>query len=67
MILGWFKVYVGLVSGVFKVGLVIYFWLVQGWFRIYVGLVCGLFGFAKDSKDLFRIYLRLVYGFLGVA
>ena len=47
-----FKVYVGLVSGVFKVGLVIYFWLVQGWFGICVGLVCGLFGFAYD---LFRV------------
>ena len=46
------------------VGLVIYFWLVQGWFRIYVGLVCGLFG---SAEDLFGVYLRLAYGFLGVA
>ena len=57
--MGWFKVYVGLVSGVFKVGLVIYFWLVQGWFRIYVGLVCGLLG-------LLRIYLEFIYGWFMV-
>ena len=46
IMLGWFRVYVGSASGFFKVGFVIYFWLVQGWFRIYVGLMCGLFGFA---------------------
>jgi len=38
IILGWFKALVGLVSRFFKVGLVIYFWLVQGWFRIYAYL-----------------------------
>ena len=42
----WFWDYVGRVSGFFKLGLVIYFCLVQGWLRIYVGLVCGSFGFA---------------------
>ena len=62
--MGWLKIYVDFVSGVFKVGLVILFWLAQGWFWIYVGLVCGLFG---SAEDLFGVYLRLAYGVLGVA
>ena len=37
---GW----LGRVSGLSKVGLVIYLRLVPGWFRMYVGLVCALFG-----------------------
>ena len=45
--LDWFRAYVGRVSGFFKVGLVIYFWLVQdGLYRLYVDLMRGLFGFA---------------------
>ena len=47
--LGWFRAYVGRVSGFFKVGLVIDFWLVQGWFRLYVDLICVFLGFASDS------------------
>ena len=33
-----------------------------GLLRVYLGLVCCLF-----NKCFFRVYLRLVYGFLGVA
>jgi hypothetical protein len=46
IILSWFKVCVGLVSGLLMVGSVVYFWLVRGWFGIYVGLVCGERNFA---------------------
>ena len=49
-----------------------YLGLVRGWFRCYLRLVQGFFRvgsclFNKCSLGIFRVCLRLVYGFLGLA
>ena len=66
MVRGWFRCYVGLVQGFFRVGLGI----VLGWFWVYVGRVSGFF---KVGLVIYfwlvqgRIYVGLVCGSFGFA